>query len=168
MQALKDLLENEVRSLIERFLRERGLELSSGKTCVTSIEQSFDLLGQNLHKHSGELLIRPPERTSKSFWPRCGGPSIGIVGAVRWVSFVSSTRCCEAGPITTATSWRAGSLRTCRWRCSRVCGAGQDADTVIVRVPGSKTVLGAGGRPERLRGPGGHGVRKAGGLATAL
>ena len=102
----------------------------------------------------------PPRRTSKSSWPRCGRPSVGIVGAVRWVSFVSSTRSCGAGPITTATSWRAGRLRTWRWRCSLACGAGQDADTPNARVPGSKTVLAAGGRPERLRGPRGHSVRR--------
>lgn len=65
-------------------------------------------------------------------------------GADRWVSFVSSTRSCGAGPITTATSWRAGRLRTWRWRCSLACGAGQDADTPNARVPGSKTGTGCG------------------------
>ena len=44
--ASKDLLENEVRPVVERFLRERGLELSPEKTCVTSTEEGFDFLGQ--------------------------------------------------------------------------------------------------------------------------
>lgn len=65
--ASKDLLENEVRPLIEAFLRERGLELSSEKTCVTSIEQGFDFLGQNLRKHGGKLLIRPARKNVQVF-----------------------------------------------------------------------------------------------------
>jgi hypothetical protein len=33
--ATKDVLENEVRPLVEQFLRERGLQLSPEKTCIT-------------------------------------------------------------------------------------------------------------------------------------
>lgn len=41
----KELLENEVKPPVEQFLRDRGLQLSPEKTCVTHIEQGFDFLG---------------------------------------------------------------------------------------------------------------------------
>ena len=59
----KELLEKEVMPLVERFMFERGLQLSPEKTCITHIEQSFDFLGQNLRKYGGKLLITPPRRT---------------------------------------------------------------------------------------------------------
>jgi len=37
----KELLENEVKPLVEQFLRDRGLQLSPEKTCITHIEQGF-------------------------------------------------------------------------------------------------------------------------------
>ena len=43
----KELLEDEVKPLVEQFLRDRGLQLSPEKTCITHIEQGFDFLGQN-------------------------------------------------------------------------------------------------------------------------
>ena len=39
-----ELLINEVRPLVEAFLRERGLELSADKTHVTRIQDGFDFL----------------------------------------------------------------------------------------------------------------------------
>ena len=38
----KELLEQEVKPLVEQFLRERGLELSLEKTVITHIDQGFD------------------------------------------------------------------------------------------------------------------------------
>ena len=38
----KELLEHEVKPLVEQFLRERGLELSPEKTIITHIDQGFD------------------------------------------------------------------------------------------------------------------------------
>jgi RNA-directed DNA polymerase len=58
----KELLENEVKPLVEQFLRDRGLQLSPEKTCVTHIENGFDFLGQNLRKHGGKLLIQPSKK----------------------------------------------------------------------------------------------------------
>jgi RNA-directed DNA polymerase len=46
----KELLEDEVKPLVERFLLERGLQLSPEKTCITHIEDGFDFLGQNLRR----------------------------------------------------------------------------------------------------------------------
>ena len=63
----KELLENEVRPLVEQFLRQRGLELSPEKTCVTHIDHGFDFLGQNLRKWSGKLLIQPSRKNTSCF-----------------------------------------------------------------------------------------------------
>jgi RNA-directed DNA polymerase len=55
----KELLENEVRPLVEQFLTQRGLTLSADKTCITHIDQGFDFLGQNLRKYDGKPLVKP-------------------------------------------------------------------------------------------------------------
>jgi hypothetical protein len=44
----KELLEQEVKPLVEHFMRERGLELSAEKTVITHIEHGFDFLGQTV------------------------------------------------------------------------------------------------------------------------
>ena len=63
----KELLETEVKPLIERFLRERGLELSQEKTIITHIDDGFDFLGQNVRKYGGKLLITPSKSNVASF-----------------------------------------------------------------------------------------------------
>src|SRR5262249_16059898 len=59
----KELLEEEVKPLIEQFMRERGLQLSQEKTTLTQIEDGFDFLGQNIRKYKTgkqhKLLIKP-------------------------------------------------------------------------------------------------------------
>ncbi|MDR8763307.1 Group II intron-encoded protein LtrA [Burkholderia multivorans] len=55
----KALLVEEVKPLVERFLAERGLTLSTEKTHVTHIDDGFDFLGQNVRKYHGKLLIKP-------------------------------------------------------------------------------------------------------------
>src|SRR3984893_9305850 len=64
--ASKELLEQEIKPLIETFMRERGLELSPEKTCITHIEDGFDFLGQNGRKYkTGKrhtLLIKPAQK----------------------------------------------------------------------------------------------------------
>jgi RNA-directed DNA polymerase len=66
----KELLENDVKPLVEQFLRERGLELSPEKTCITHIEDGFDFLGQNIRKYRcgkrQKLLIRPSKPNIKA------------------------------------------------------------------------------------------------------
>ena len=55
----KEVLEQEVKPVVERFMRERGLELSQEKTVITHVENGFDFLGQNVRKYQGKLLIKP-------------------------------------------------------------------------------------------------------------
>jgi RNA-directed DNA polymerase len=63
----KELLENEVKPLVEQFLRDRGLQLAPEKTCITHIEQGFDFLGQNTRKYGGRLLIKPSRKNMYAF-----------------------------------------------------------------------------------------------------
>ena len=63
----KELLETQVKPIIERFLAERGLELSQEKTTITHIEEGFDFLGQNVRKYNGKLLITPSQKNVAHF-----------------------------------------------------------------------------------------------------
>jgi len=63
----KELLENEVKPVVEQFLAERGLELSPEKTVITHIEAGFDFLGQTIRKYNGKLIIKPSAKSVKSF-----------------------------------------------------------------------------------------------------
>ena len=63
----KELLENEVKPLVEDFLSERGLELSIEKTKITHIEDGFDFLGQSVRRYKGKILIKPSKKNVKDF-----------------------------------------------------------------------------------------------------
>ena len=69
----EDLLRNEIKPLVEAFLRERGLDLSHEKTVITHIEDGFGFLGQNVRKYKvGDtdrkaLLIKPAAKNVKAF-----------------------------------------------------------------------------------------------------
>ena len=65
--ASKDLLEEEVKPIIEDFLRERGLQLSEEKTKITHVTEGFDFLGQNIRRYpNGKLLIKPARKSVRS------------------------------------------------------------------------------------------------------
>lgn len=68
----KELLEQQVKPLVETFLRERGLELSQEKTRITQMDEGFDFLGQNLRKYSGKLLIKPSRKNRQAFLHKIG------------------------------------------------------------------------------------------------
>jgi RNA-directed DNA polymerase len=63
----QELLETEVKPVLEAFLKERGLELSPEKTQTTHIEDGFDFLGQHARKYKGKLLIKPSKQNVKAF-----------------------------------------------------------------------------------------------------
>ena len=86
--ATKDVLEKEVRPLVEQFLHERGLQLSPEKTCITHIEQGFDFLGQHLRKVHGKLLIKPSKKNTHAFWEKIRG----IINANKTMSQVTLIR----------------------------------------------------------------------------
>jgi len=62
----KELLEQEVKPLVEQFMSERGLQLSQEKTTITHIKDGFDFLGQNVRKYKAgkrhKLLIKPSNK----------------------------------------------------------------------------------------------------------
>lgn len=62
----KELLENEVKPLVEAFMAERGLELAPEKTLLTHIDEGFDFLGQNVRKYKGKLLIKPSHKSVRN------------------------------------------------------------------------------------------------------
>ncbi len=78
----KELLENEVRPLVERFLEERGLALSADKTRLTQIDEGFDFLGQNLRKYDGKPLVKPSKKNTHTFLEKIRG----LIGANKTVS----------------------------------------------------------------------------------
>ncbi|WP_027340697.1 group II intron reverse transcriptase/maturase [Halonatronum saccharophilum] len=61
----KEVLE-EIKELIEDFLKERGLQLSREKTKITHINDGFDFLGWNFRKYKGKLIIKPAKKAYKS------------------------------------------------------------------------------------------------------
>jgi RNA-directed DNA polymerase len=64
----KELLEGEIKPLVEQFLQERGLELSPMKTVVTNVMQGFDFLGQNVRRYRNrKLLIKPSRKSIQRF-----------------------------------------------------------------------------------------------------
>ena len=63
----KELLEDEVKPLVEKFFSARGLELSPEKTSITHVDQGFDFLGVNIRKYNGKLLIKPSKKNVKAF-----------------------------------------------------------------------------------------------------
>jgi RNA-directed DNA polymerase len=69
----KELLQDEVKPLVERFMSERGLQLSPEKTCITHIEQGFDFLGHNVRKYGGNFLTTPSKKNMHSFLEKVRG-----------------------------------------------------------------------------------------------
>ena len=63
----KELLEEEIKPLVEDFLQERGLELSQEKTCITHITNGFDFLGQNIRDYNGKIIVKPSKKNVKTF-----------------------------------------------------------------------------------------------------
>src|SRR5262249_39194479 len=70
----KELLENEVKPLVEEFLKERGLELSQEKTKITHIEDGFDFLGQNVRRYNdGKIIITPSKKSVEAVLDKIRG-----------------------------------------------------------------------------------------------
>lgn len=64
----KELLEEEIKPLVEAFMQERGLQLSSDKTVITHVTTGFDFLGQHVRRYpNGKLLIMPSRKNVQSF-----------------------------------------------------------------------------------------------------
>lgn len=62
----KELLENEVKPIVEDFMATRGLALSPEKTLITHIDDGFDFLGQNVRKYNEKCLIKPSHQNMRA------------------------------------------------------------------------------------------------------
>jgi RNA-directed DNA polymerase len=65
--ASREILEDEVKPLVETFLQARGLELSQEKTRITHLADGFDFLGQNIREYNGKVLTKPSRENIKTF-----------------------------------------------------------------------------------------------------
>ena len=64
----RELLEIQVKPMVEVFMAERGLTLSPEKTVITNICDGFDFLGFNIRRYSnGKFLIKPSQKNVKTF-----------------------------------------------------------------------------------------------------
>ncbi|CAH0238245.1 Group II intron-encoded protein LtrA [Massilia sp. Bi118] len=63
----RELLEDVVRPLVEKFLAARGLVLSKTKTKVTHVTEGFDFLGWNVRFFDCGLLVQPSKKNQKAF-----------------------------------------------------------------------------------------------------
>ena len=68
-------------NLIKAWLSERGLELSSEKTLITSMEDGFDFLGFNSRHYDGKLLIKPSKKKVLAFCKPIGKEVKNLNGA---------------------------------------------------------------------------------------
>jgi len=69
----KEILEQEVKPLLERFLKERRLTLSAEKTRITHIEEGFDFLGHHIRKYKGKFLVVPSKKNTHAFLEKIRG-----------------------------------------------------------------------------------------------
>jgi RNA-directed DNA polymerase len=62
-------------------MSQRGLELSTQKTVITSMEDGFDFLGFNSRHYDGKLLIKPSKKKVLAFCKRLGEEIKNLNGA---------------------------------------------------------------------------------------
>ena len=91
--ATKELLEHDVKPVVEAFLRERGLTLSPEKTVITHIAEGVDFLGQHLRKYHGKLLIKPSAKSIKTLLRKVRG----VIKANK--SAAAGTLICHLNPL---------------------------------------------------------------------
>jgi RNA-directed DNA polymerase len=138
--ATREVLENEVRPLVEQFLNERGLQLSPEKTCITPIEHGFDFLGQNLRKFGNRLLIRPSKKNTHTFLEkvrRCIRRNSGISQAdlIRLLNPIIRGWANYHRHIVALETFRKVEwvLRNCLWRWAKHRHRGKSAQWVFQR-----------------------------------
>lgn len=68
----KEVLEDEIKPMIQEFLKERGLELSEEKTLITHVDDGFDFLGFNIRAYNGKMLIKPANKSVQRIIQKVG------------------------------------------------------------------------------------------------
>lgn len=64
----QELLERQVKPVVEAFLAERGLWLSETKTHIVHIDKGFEFLGWMVRRYKGHILIKPSRKNVKAFY----------------------------------------------------------------------------------------------------
>ncbi len=71
----KELLEDEVKPVVEAFMAERGLVLSQEKTVITHRDQGFDFLGWHFRRYGkgnrSMMLVQPSDKNVDAFLDKC-------------------------------------------------------------------------------------------------
>ena len=67
-----EILESEVRPIMEAFLAERGLRLSAEKTVVRHVDEGFDFLGMTVPNTGARCSSSLPRKGSSPFWKVSG------------------------------------------------------------------------------------------------
>lgn len=67
------VLEHEVRPQVERFLAQRGLQLSTEKTRISHIGQGFNFLGFHYRKYRSTLLVQPQDGKTRELLEKVRG-----------------------------------------------------------------------------------------------
>jgi RNA-directed DNA polymerase len=57
----------EIKDIINPFLRERGVKFSESKTKVVHIDEGFNFLGWHFRKYEGKLLVKPSKQSIAKF-----------------------------------------------------------------------------------------------------
>ena len=68
--ATQNILLNEIKPDVERFLAKRGLTLSAEKTKLTHINEGFDFLGFTIRKFKHKLIIKPAKQKTPKLLSR--------------------------------------------------------------------------------------------------
>ncbi len=61
----------ELKNMVSKFLKERGLELSEDKTTIAHIDQGFEFLGWAFRKFKEKLIIKPSKISTKALIRKC-------------------------------------------------------------------------------------------------
>lgn len=61
----------ELRSIVNQFLKDRGLTLSEEKTIITHIDDGFDFLGWTFRKFKGKSIVKPSKSSIKTLIRKC-------------------------------------------------------------------------------------------------
>ena len=133
----KELLENEVKPLVERFLFERGLQLSPEKTCITHIEEGFDFLGQNRGDMAASSSLHLRRRICTRSSKRCAVIFARMRRETGELDQAGSTRSSGDGRTITATSLRVRRSEKRRWSSGSRSGDGRSVGTRRSPLPGS-------------------------------
>ena len=126
----KEILEQQVKPAIQKFLAERGLRLSEEKTVITHIKDGFNFLGKTLRKFGTQLIVQPSKAAAKSIRQKLGALLRSRAAWPMMCCWANSTDC--SGDGVTITGSRSASRvfgKVRLLRAAKAFGAGSSANT---------------------------------------